>query len=405
MDRDYFKGLISGIVIALVVGFIYMGADELVTYLSDNGIYFDQGTERQELGVDQKINRIITNLERHYYEDVDIDQLLDGVFSGILAAVGDPYTVYYSEDEYKAVTESTQGVYSGIGSYISYDPEEEVFILLPFLGSPSEKAGVLPGDILLQVDGVDVSNKSIDETVSMVKGEEGTIVILSIYREFENRTLEVPVLREQIDVPTIGHEMLEDNIGYIQITEFDEVTYDQFRTALEELETEGQEGLIIDLRNNPGGLLHIVEAITDELLEKDKLIVYTENKQGKRSELRAKNNNAFKKPLVLLINGNSASASEILAGAVKDHGIGTLVGTTTFGKGLVQTLLQLGDGSAMKLTISRYFTPNGNYIHDKGIEPDVEVQLPEELRNRLTIDREDDIQLNKALEIIKGAIE
>ncbi|TCT14209.1 carboxyl-terminal processing protease [Natranaerovirga pectinivora] len=402
MNREYLKGLISGFTIILLIGAIYIGSNNFVDFLQENGIYFE-GTGVQELEVDEKINKIIRYLDNFYYEDFDTDEILDRAFKGMVAGIGDPYSTYYTEDEFRNVLESAAGEYSGIGVVISHNEvDDEFIVLLPFVGGPGDKAGLLPGDIIIQVDGISIEGMDLTETVNLIKGEVGTEVVLTIIRN--NDQLEVPIIREKIDIPTVSSEMLEDNIGYLRISEFDRVTYNQFMDAINELENQGQNGLIIDLRNNPGGMLHTVIAIVDELIPKNKIIVYTEDKHGRQEIERSKTGTYFDRPLVILINEHSASASEILAGAIKDHGAGTLVGTTTFGKGLVQRLIPLGDGTAIKTTISRYFTPSGNYIHDRGIEPDVEVILPDELRFRGNLTLEEDLQLQKALEIINEKI-
>ncbi|TCK93472.1 carboxyl-terminal processing protease [Natranaerovirga hydrolytica] len=403
MKKDFIVGLITGLIIMILVVILYIGSNNLVEYLNLSGIYLGNQQE-QELEVEDKFNILVQYLDRYYYEEINTEDLIENAFKGMLEGIGDPYTVYYNEEEYRRLLESTEGVYSGIGVVVTYDEENsQIRVLSPFIGSPGEKAGLLPDDIILEVDGISVEGMNLEEAVGLITGEEGTEVVLTIYRESEEREMDFPIIRETIDIPTVESEMLENNIGYIQITDFDSVTYNQFMEALEGLEEQNQQGLILDLRNNPGGLLHIVEAIADEMLSEG-LIVYTEDKHGNREELRSDGSRSFDKPLVVLINQYSASASEILAGAIKDHEVGTLVGTTTFGKGLVQRPFPVGDGSGLKLTVSKYFTPNGHYIQDVGIEPDVTVEVPEELRNQLTFERDEDVQLHKALEIINDQL-
>ncbi|MFP4697073.1 MAG: S41 family peptidase [Eubacteriales bacterium] len=408
MEKNFFKGLITGIVIMFAVGLIYIGADQ---FLTSNNLRNNDKNENlvEEAEINDKISKIVNYLNVLYYEDLDLDEedLIEYAYEGIVSSIGDPYTEYFTEKELESFMEESEGIYSGIGAYVSFDEKTEEFVLIPFVGSPSEQAGVKPGDVLLEVDGEEIHNKTLEGAVDLVKGDEGTKVVLTVYRESkdedsldtEKEILEIDVIRGKIEVPTIAHEMLEEKIGYIAINQFEEVTVDQFKNALTELENQGQKGLIIDVRNNPGGLLSVVKDIADELLPEG-IIVYTEDKYGNREELLSNDDANFTKPLVILINDYSASASEILAGAIKDHGIGTLVGTTTYGKGLVQSLVELGDGSAIKLTISKYFTPNGEYIHGKGIAPDVEVVLPDELKYSYNIEKEEDVQLEKAIEII-----
>ena len=267
-----------------------------------------------------------------------------------------------------------------------------------FSGSPAEEAGLRDGDIIYKVDGDEVTGLSLDEAVSLIKGPEGTIVHLTIYREGETDYLEVDVERRRVESPTVEYEMLEDNMGYIQIVEFDDVTVDQFTEALAVLKGSGMESLILDLRSNPGGNLDAVVDICDRILPKG-LIVYTEDKYGNRDEYFCDGKHQLEVPLAVLINGGSASASEILAGAIKDYGIGTLVGTTTYGKGIVQQVVSLRDGSAVKLTVSDYYTPKGNNIHGVGIEPDVEIELDAE---KYYADEPVDNQLEKAKEVLKN---
>jgi len=288
------------------------------------------------------------------------------------------------------------GSYEGSGVVVGYGEREgEVLFVGPFKDSPGEKAGMEPGDRIIAVDGTDVIGLDIDQIVQLIKGEQGSQVIITVTREEE--TIDIPIIRDVIEIPTVDYRMLEGNIGYIGMSGFDQVTKDQFVEALDDLDGQGQDGLIIDLRNNPGGYLHIVYGIVDELLGKGELVVYTEDKNGKREELVTENKDSFNKPLVILVNGNSASASEILAGAVKDHEIGTIVGETTFGKGVVQRTFELEDGSAVKITVSRYYTPDGNYIQGVGIVPDVIVEYDP--------DYDGDNQLDKAIEVIQSEIQ
>jgi carboxyl-terminal processing protease len=350
--------------------------------------------------VNKKIAAIKQIIDEYYLEDANEEDLVDGMYKGLVDGLGDRYSVYYTKEEFQKMMESTNGVYCGIGVTVSQDPETGVITLVkPFENSPGLEAGILPGDILYKVNGTEVTGMELSSVVSMIKGEEGTKVELTIVREGESDYLTLNVERRQIEVPTISYEVLANNIGYIYISEFDTVTKDQFISALEDLNKQGISGLVVDLRDNPGGNLDVVNAILDQILPKG-LIVYTEDKYGNKQEYKSDEEHKFTKPLTVLVNGNSASASEIFAGAVKDYGIGTIVGTKTFGKGIVQRLIELGDGTAMKLTISKYYTPNGYNIHGIGIEPDVEVKLDDALKKQAVITHDEDNQLQKALEII-----
>jgi carboxyl-terminal processing protease len=272
-------------------------------------------------------------------------------------------------------------------------------VITPFEGFPGAKAGIIPGDRIIRVDGNDVSGDTYEEAVAMLKGPPGTSVNVTLYREGEC-TFEIAIIREQIDIPTVSHRMLDDGVGYIRITNFDRVTYNQFVTAYEDLKSQNMQGLIIDLRNNPGGLLNIVTDMTN-LLVPEGYIVYTEDRNGIREYIFSDAERHIEIPLALIVNGNSASASEVMAGAVKDMGVGSLVGTQTFGKGLVQNLFDLSDGTALKITIAKYYTPSGVCIHGEGITPCYIVDMPNELTTRLSaLSLEEDPQLQKAIDVI-----
>ena len=266
--------------------------------------------------------------------------------------------------------QQTEGIYYGIGAYVGMDAQTGMaYISGVFEGTPAEESGLRDGDVIYMVNEEPMQGMELSEIVGKIKGEEGTKVHLTIYREGENDYLQIDVERRKIESPTVKYELYDNKTGYIQITEFDEITVSQFQDAMAELRSEGMEGLILDLRANPGGNLSAVVEIARQLLPEG-LIVYTEDREGNRTEYSCDGKHVFDKPLVVLINGYSASASEILAGAIKDYGIGELIGTTTFGKGIVQKVMSLSDGTALKLTVSTYFTPKGNNIHGIGVEPD-----------------------------------
>ena len=290
----------------------------------------------------------------------------------------------------------TSGEYSGIGVVFSQNANTKISTAVQvYPDSPAEKAGVKAGDILYKVDGEDVTAEDLSEVVARIRGEEGTTVTLTVLRGENHEEVTLDITRGVVQVQTVTYTMKENQIGYIRITEFDKVTYEQFENALNELTQQGMEGLVVDLRANPGGNLDTVSQILDLLLPKG-TIVYTEDKNGKRQEWTSDEEHQFTQPLAVLVDGNSASASEIFAGAVQDYGIGTLVGTTTFGKGIVQQLIQLPDDTCVKLTISEYFTPNGRNIHKKGIDPDVEVEYVSDEENP-----DADNQLDAALEEVQ----
>ncbi len=326
----------------------------------------------------EKLGLLEETIQEYFWQDVDEETLQNGLYSGLLDSLGDPYSVYYTEEEYTELQEETQGIYYGIGAYISQDAETSyVQISGVIKNTPAEESGLQQGDYIYEVDGESMYGMESSYVVSKIKGEEGTSVTITVLRTGVSDPIDFEVERRKIESPTVEYEMYDDGIAYIQITEFALVTSGQFEEALAEAKADGMEGLIIDLRSNPGGNLSTVCEIARQLLPKG-LIVYTEDKYGEREEYTCNGENEIDVPLVVLINGYSASASEILAGAIKDYGIGTLVGTTTYGKGIVQKVINLSDGSAVKLTVSTYYTPSGNNIHQIGIAPDVEVEFDSE---------------------------
>ncbi len=344
----------------------------------------------------EKLEAIEEVIDEYYYKDEDIDTtaMIDGMYAGVVDALNDPYSVYYTAEEWNQLMQETEGIYYGIGAYLSIDPTTTLAKISGVIaGTPAEEAGLRENDIIYMVDGESVQGMELTEIVSRVKGEENTTVHLTIVREGETDYLEMDVTRAKIESPTVTYEMYDNGVGYIRITEFDDVTVNQFTTAMDSIKEADAKGLILDLRSNPGGSLSAVVDIARQMLPKG-LIVYTEDKNGKREEYTCDGKQELQMPLVVLVNGNSASAAEILSGAIKDYGIGTLIGTTTFGKGIVQRILPLTDGTALKLTISAYYTPNGNNIHGIGIEPDIACELDNEAYYNDGIDN----QLEKAKE-------
>lgn len=322
-------------------------------------------------------------IEDNYYTDVDEDKLVDGSIKGLFEGLDDPYSQYMNKKEFENFMQYTEGSYSGIGVIITPGEDGYITVVSPIEDSPGFKAGIKSEDKIIKVNGKDVTAKEMDKAISMMKGKSGTEVEITILRDNKDR-IEMKIKRQEIRLKTVKSEVLEDNIGYIRITTFDEKTAGEFKIQLEELEAKSIKGLILDLRDNPGGLLDQCQEITD-LLIGEGTIVYTKDKQGKTKYLKS-DKNKIDVPLAVLVNKGSASASEILSGAVRDNKEGVLIGTTTFGKGLVQSVRSLNDGSGFKLTVSQYFTPNGEYIHGKGITPDivvedVEKQLPTAIEN------------------------
>lgn len=338
-----------------------------------------------------KISYLEGLIDLYYLNDVNTEALQEGMYAGMINGLGDPYSRYYTVEEYGALNEETQGRYEGIGVVMQQSKEGLVTLARCYEDAPGAKAGLQAGDVIYQVNGKDVAGMDLTTVAKEIKDPDVNPVHLTIAREGEKDYLELDVIKEEIKVPVVSHEMLDDHIGYLAIYEFTDVTFEQYQDAKADLEEQGMQRLIIDLRNNPGGLLTSVCDILNTILPKG-LIVYTEDKYGKREEERCDGETPIDIPLAILVNGNSASASEIFAGAVKDHQVGTIVGTTTYGKGVVQTVRELGDGSALKLTISNYYTPNGVNINGVGIEPDEKVELKENGKK--------DNQLQRAIEVL-----
>ena len=374
----FLVGLLTGVIIsALTASCIFIGVRfaDLMQHRRAKPVSMEETAAENVVNDDSmaKLEAIEEVIGEYYYqeEDINTDAMIEGMYAGIVDSLGDPYSVYYTAEEWKQMMQDTEGIYYGIGAYISLDKTTGFGKINGVIeNTPAQDAGLRENDIIYKIDGESAQGLDLTEIVSRIKGEEGTTVHLTIYREGESDYLEMDVVRRQIESPTVNYEMLDDHIGYIQITEFDDVTVNQFDEAMKEIQKADAAGLILDLRSNPGGSLSAVVDISRQLLPEG-LIVYTEDRSGKRMEHSCDGDHEIRIPLVVLVNGNSASASEILAGAIKDYEKGLLVGTTTFGKGIVQRILPLTDGTAIKLTVSAYYTPKGNNIHNIGIEPDI----------------------------------
>lgn len=353
----------------------------------------------------QKFNEARSILQKAYYENVDTNKLVEGAISGMTDSLNDPYTVYYNKKQMKWFTglqNNTENEYVGVGLPIMLDKNGVVTVLEPYDNSPAKAAGIKQGDKILKIDGKDITGIK-DETLiaSMIKGPENTETILTILRESESSTKDIPVMRKKIKaLVNIRSEMLDGNIAYIKLKMFDKNISKNFISQLNTLVKQGAKGLIIDVRDNPGGLYDEVVSLADRLLPEG-TIVFTKDKNGKKN-VQPSDATELSMPITVLTNGNSASASEILAGAIKDFKKGTLIGTKTFGKGLVQTTYSFKDGTGLKVTIARYYTPSGVCIQGQGIKPDIEINLPDKYKDTdvATIPKEDDLQLQKAIEVI-----
>lgn len=364
----------------------------------------NSGTAEAASGlIDNKADYIMRLIKNYYLYDVTEEDYQEAIYRALMNACNDPYSCYYTPEEYKAMMESSTGRYCGIGCLVSQDVRTMLItIVRPFAGSPAEKAGILAGDIVYKVDGEEVAGQDINLVVTKMKGEENTKVQITVYRNGEY--IDCEVTRAFIEVETVTAEKLVEDghkIGLITVTEFDEVTEKQFMDVLDDLKSWGMEGLVVDLRDNPGGIVDSVVAMLDPLLPEG-LTVYMKDKYG-RQENYTSDAAMYDIPMSVIINGNSASASEIFAGAVQDYEVGTLVGTQSFGKGIVQSIIPLNDGSAVKMTIADYYTPLGRNIHGVGITPDVEVELPEG-KTASTVTREEDTQLAAAVQVVLDEI-
>ena len=350
----------------------------------------------EDASSEEKLSVLKGLIDENYIGDVDEEALEEGIYKGYIQGLEDPYSVYYNEEETKDLYETTEGEYSGIGAVLSQDLESGVITLVQiYEDSPAAKAGLKDNDILTKVGDIEVTGMDLSEVVTYIKGEKGTDVDLTVLRGEDAEEITVTATRDTVEAQTVKYEMLEGQTGYLSVSEFDSVTYAQYEEALNELTAQGMTGLIVDLRNNPGGNLNTVCEMLDLVLPKG-TIVYTEDKDGKRETATSDDEHQINVPMVVLVNGNSASASEIYAGAIQDYGIGKIVGTQTYGKGVVQQIFDLGDGTSVKLTIAEYFTPNGRNIDGEGITPDVEVEYEADENNP-----EADNQLEKALEVMK----
>ena len=400
--KGFLKGALTGALAMLVIT-AAIGAGVIVINHIDLGSMKKSGSG-QVVGqyTEKKLEELKGLIDEVYLheEDVDEETLTEGIYQGYIAALNDPYSAYYTAEETKEMMESTSGEYSGIGALMSQNRETGVITIANvYENSPAAEAGMKNEDILYKVEGEEVTGVDLSEVVTQVKGKEGTEVKMTLLRGADRQEIEVTAVRRKLQTQTVSYEMKEGQIGYIRVSEFDEVTLEQFREAKAALESQGMASMLIDLRGNPGGNLSTVCDMLREILPEG-LIVYTEERDGERTDYKCDGKTPWEKPLAVLINGASASASEIFAGAVQDYGIGQLVGTTTYGKGVVQQLFPMTDGTMVKLTIAEYFTPKGRNIDGTGIVPDVEVEYVYDETNP-----EADNQMEKAMELLRSQVQ
>ena len=399
--KSFFKGALAGaLAVLLIMSMVSCGIKLPGTSkTSKKSSSTSNSEELLDDSTKTKLELLEQLVDESYSGDIDMDDLQEGLYRGYIDGLGDKYSVYYDEDETKALMQSTSGEFGGIGALFSQDKDTKVITFLKvYEGSGAEEAGFKVDDILYKVDGKDISGEDLSEVVSKIRGDEGTTVELTVLRGDDGEEYTATVTRKIVQTDTVYHEMKEDKIGYIQVTEFDDVTTDQYKEALEDLENQGMKGLVVDLRNNPGGNVDTVTDMLDLMLPEGTTLSI-KDKQGKESVYESDDEHQFTKPLVVLVNENSASASEIFSGAIQTFGTGEIVGTTTYGKGVVQQIFDLKDGTSVKLTSAEYLIAGQFGINGKGVTPDVEVQYEKDAQNP---DR--DNQLEKALEEVKNKL-
>lgn len=406
MKSEKRKWIRRTVAIVLFTNVLTFGVTNLISFKMPNGKVLVTRKTYENILDFEKLYTLKDKIDRYYIGEVDKDKMIEGAAKGMASSLKDPYTVYMNEAEFSDFASQTGGSYVGLGLQIGAK-EDKIVVISTFENSPAEKAGILKGDIIESVNDITVAAQDMEKATSMMKGKAGEEVKLTLSRQTRG-TFEVKAKRAEIETVTVKSEIIENGIGYIQVSMFDEHTAANFEKALKDLSSKGMKSLVLDLRENPGGLLDQTVKMTSNFVAKGKNIVYTEDKQKKRNNYDSVGGVAEGLPLTILIDGGSASASEIFVGAIKDYGLGTLVGEKTFGKGVVQTTFYrdqdgFGDGTALKVTISKYFTPNGQNIHGIGIMPDVEVVYPAELKEK-PYNRSTDPQIQKALEIARGKI-
>ena len=386
-NKEFKKGIAIGVAATLVV----TGA----VFTSYQKVLFPKGNALSDVKTVQKLNYLEELIDEEYLDEKDESSLREGLYAGLLAGLKDPYSTYYTAEQYKELNTSNEGSYVGIGAVLQKDDTGGAKIIQLYEGGPGEQAGLKKGDVIKAVDGADVTDKETSDIAAMVRDSEKDSVMLTIQRENEEKTRDVKVEIRDVEI-----QMLSGDTGYIRISEFSEVTSDQYKKAFADLKEQGMKKLVVDLRDNPGGLLTAVCGVLRQILPEGR-IVYTEDKNGKREEETCDGKNELDMPLAVLVNGNSASASEIFAGAIKDYDYGTLIGTKTFGKGIVQTVFPLENGDAIKITTAKYYTPKGHYIHGKGIQPDIKLEYKYSGPEDESYDMKYDNQLQKAISVVK----
>ena len=399
------KGRLNGIVCfiaGMIVSFVlvYVG---FVIALNNGG--FTSGLAATNVSkldyrkIEEKTSLLQSIIDKYFLFDEDMTKVEDGIYAGMMNGLDDPYTVYYTKEEYKALNEDTEGKYSGIGATVSQNPKSKIITIVNvFDNSPAKEGGLLAGDIIYKIDGEEVTGTDLDVLVkTKIRGVEGSSFTMTVIRGDDRKQIDLNLTRRSIEIQTVTSKMLNDGIGYVAVSQFDALTSAQFKSNIESLKSQGMKKLIVDLRGNPGGLLDQVVDMLDYILPEG-LVLYTEDKNGNKEEYYAKNPDELKIPMAVLVNENSASASEVFTATFKDFKWGKVVGKTTFGKGIVQNVLPLGDGTAVKITTQHYYPPSGYDLHKVGIKPDVDVDL----NDGAVLGSDSDNQLGKAVEILKS---
>ncbi len=430
----FWKGVLVGALVMAFAGLILVGLSAGI-FLIGRTVMGDQtqmaGGDSEDGGLDMdrisaKMRYIQDIIDRYFLFEEDPEAVEDGIYTGLMYGLGDPYSVYYNEENYASLLEDTSGEYCGIGAMVQQDLTTGIMTVVKvFEGSPALEAGMLPGDVIYEVDGENVTGRELDLVINEnIRGEEGTQVTVTVLRGETAEEVELTMERRQVEVTTVESQMLDEKTGYIYVMQFEMVTGGQFKEAVDRLEDQGMEQLIVDLRGNPGGVLDAAVEMLAYILPEDRMdgmLIYTADKDGKGDRYFCRDGKIVMEsdsgyvtagypmedghqldlPLAVLVNGSSASAAEVFTGAVMDYDAGIVVGTQTFGKGIVQSLVPLGDGTAVKLTTAHYYTPSGFDLHGEGLTPDVIVDLDEEMKTQAVVDLDEDNQVQAAIEALE----
>ena len=392
--------IIMLVVLVAFITFIITSIGMYQYYGSKNNKNIELFSSSNNTSIDDTLKSYKKIIDKYYLGNVDEEKLKEGAIKGYIEGLDDPYTEYIAKDDMEEYMQNTMGNFVGIGIYMVKNTDSnKIQVLAPIKNSPAEKAGILAGDLITSVDGVEYTGDQMSVASNKIKGEEGSVVKLQVLRN--NETLNFEIKRENIKVNPVEGKKLENDIGYIEFSSFDDGTAEEFKAKYDELEKEGIKSLIIDLRNNGGGIVDEALQIADYMLDKDSVMLYEVDKNNNEKVKKAKETKSINIPIIVLTNGNTASSSEILAGALKDNGVAKIVGTKTYGKGVIQQIMTLPDGSGIKITTEKYLTPNKTEINKIGIEPNEKVELPDSVKNELLVKENEDTQLQKAIEMLK----